>query len=147
MGFLSELIGYGVIVYICAASQRRLNLVFKACLLYIHSLRRLDHVTHLATSVMGTLLADYAKTQLLSFLYKVLHVRHICFRLVVSAHRSLAMSQFYVVLDCRAWNVLPHDMKILLTWASFVFVVRRMVRRVDALNWVVFLWHPPRCWM
>jgi hypothetical protein len=30
-------------------------------------------------SVMGALLADYARIQLLSFLYKVLHVRHPCY--------------------------------------------------------------------
>jgi hypothetical protein len=30
------------------------------------------------TSVMGTLLAEYAKTQFLSFPYKVLHIRHPC---------------------------------------------------------------------
>jgi hypothetical protein len=51
-------IGYGVIVY--AASQRRLNIAFKASLRYIHSLRKLDRVSYLETSVMGALLADYA---------------------------------------------------------------------------------------
>jgi hypothetical protein len=62
-------IGYGGIVYADAdaASQRRLNMAFRACLRYIHSLRRLDHVSHLETSVMGTLLDDYARIQLLSF--------------------------------------------------------------------------------
>jgi hypothetical protein len=68
------------------------------------------------------------------FLYKVLHVRHPCYlfslfrfasfarmmNLVVPAHCSLAMSQSFVVLGCRAWNALPHDMKILPTRASFV---------------------------
>jgi hypothetical protein len=42
-------IGYGGIVYAGtdAASQQKLNIAFKACLRYIHSLRRLDHVSHL----------------------------------------------------------------------------------------------------
>jgi hypothetical protein len=89
---------------------------------------------------MGASLADYARIQLLLFLYKVLHVWHSChlfslFRfasssrtrnLVVPVHRSLAMSQIFVVLSCRAWNA--HGMKILPTWASFVSTVRRMVR-------------------
>jgi hypothetical protein len=57
-----------------AASQRRLNMAFRACLRYIHSLRRLDHASHLETSVMGASLADYARIQLLLFLCKVLHV-------------------------------------------------------------------------
>jgi hypothetical protein len=42
-----------------AASQRRLNMAFRACLRLIYSLRRLDHVFHLGTSVMGASLADY----------------------------------------------------------------------------------------
>jgi hypothetical protein len=40
-------IRYGGIVYVnvVAASQGRLNMAFKACLRYIHSLMRLDHVS------------------------------------------------------------------------------------------------------
>jgi hypothetical protein len=60
-----------------AATQRR----------YIHSLRWLDHVSHLETSVMGALLADYSRIKLLSFLYKVLHVRHPCLRHLFSLFR------------------------------------------------------------
>jgi hypothetical protein len=85
------------------------------------------------TRVMGATLADYATTQLLSFLNKVLHVRHSCY--LFSLFRfALAMSQSFVVLGCRAWNALPHDMKILLTWTSFVSAVRKMIRGVDASN-------------
>jgi hypothetical protein len=82
-------IGYEDIVYARAdaASQRRLNTAFRDCLRYIHSLRRLDHASHLATSVMDASLADYARIQLLLFLYKVLHVRHPCY-LAVPVHRS-----------------------------------------------------------
>jgi hypothetical protein len=42
-------IGYEGIMYagVDAASQRRLNIALRACLRYIHSLRRLDHVSHL----------------------------------------------------------------------------------------------------
>jgi hypothetical protein len=39
---------------------------FRACLRYIHFLRRLDHVYHLKTSVRDPPLADYASIQLLS---------------------------------------------------------------------------------
>jgi hypothetical protein len=69
-------IGYGGILYAGAddaASQRRLYMVFRACLRYIHSLKRLDHVSHLETSVIGASLADYATIELLTFLNKVLH--------------------------------------------------------------------------
>jgi hypothetical protein len=67
-------IGYGGIVYadVDAASQRRLNMAFRACLRYIHSLRRLDRVSYLETSVMGALLADYASIRALCFRYFVL---------------------------------------------------------------------------
>jgi hypothetical protein len=46
-------IGYRGIVYAGAdaATQRRLNMVFRACLRYSHSLRRLDHVSHLETAL------------------------------------------------------------------------------------------------
>jgi hypothetical protein len=109
------------------ASQRRLNMTFRACLRYIHSLRSLDHISYyLETSVMRASRADNARIQVLSFLYKVLHVRQPCYLF------SLAMSQSFVVLGCRAWNELPHGMEFLPTWASFVSAVRRMVRGVDA---------------
>jgi hypothetical protein len=117
-----------------AASQRRLNMAFRACLPYIHSLRKLDHVSHLETSVMGASVADYTRIELLSFLYKVLHAWHSCYLFsllrfassartrnsVVPPHRSLAMSHSFVILGCRAWNVLPHALKILPTRA-FLF--------------------------
>jgi hypothetical protein len=41
------------------------------------------------------------------------------------------MSQSFVVLGCRAWISLPHDMKILPIRALFVSAVRRIVRGVD----------------
>jgi hypothetical protein len=37
----------------------------------VHSLRRLDHLSHLETSVIGASLADFAVIELLSFLYKM----------------------------------------------------------------------------
>jgi hypothetical protein len=97
---------------------------------------------------MGASQADYARIQLLSFLYKVLHVWHPCYlfsvfrfassartrNLLDPAHRSLAMSQSFVVLGCRAWNALPHAMKILPTRVSFVSAVKRMVSGVNASN-------------
>jgi hypothetical protein len=88
----------------------------KACLRYIHMRRRLDHVSHLESNVAGTLLVDNARIQFLSFLYKILHVRHPSYlfslfyfastartrNLTVPLLRTLAMSQSFVVLGCRA---------------------------------------------
>jgi hypothetical protein len=103
--------------------------------------RRLDHVSHLESTVTGTLLVDNARIQLLSFLYKILHVRHPSYlfslfhfassancrsrNLTVPPYR-LAMSQSFVVLGCRAWNSLPHDVKRLPTHGRFVSALRRM---------------------
>jgi hypothetical protein len=108
-----------------SASQRRLGIAFKTCLRYIQMRRRLDHVSHLESTVTGTLLVDNARIQILTFLYKILHVRHSSYlfslfnlassarnrNLTVPPHRTLAMSQSFVVLGCRAWNSLPHDVK------------------------------------
>jgi hypothetical protein len=119
-------VNYGNIVFIGAdfASQRRLGVAFKACLRYIHMRRRLDNVSHLESTVTGTLLVDdNNRIQLLSFLYKILHVRHPSYlfslfhfassartmNLTVLPYCTLAMSQSFVVLGCRAWNSLPHD--------------------------------------
>jgi uncharacterized membrane protein len=51
---------------------------------YINSLSRLDHVSHFETSVIGASLADYARTQMVSFLHKMLHVWHPCYLLCYS---------------------------------------------------------------
>jgi hypothetical protein len=59
--------------------------------------------------------------------------------LVVPAHRSLAMRQSFVLLGCRAWNKVPPDLQIMPTGASFVSAVKKMVRGVDASNWVIYL--------
>jgi hypothetical protein len=75
-------IGYGGIVY--AAAQWRLNMAFRAGLRYLHSLRRLDHVSHLALCWLIMLIMDSAFVGI-SF--------HFTRNLVVPAHRSLAMSQ------------------------------------------------------
>jgi hypothetical protein len=46
---------YGNIVFTGAdsASQKRLGIAFKACLRYMHMKRRLDHVSHLESTVTG----------------------------------------------------------------------------------------------
>jgi hypothetical protein len=65
---------------------------FKACLRYIHMRRRLDHVSHLESTVTGTLLVDNARIQLLSFLYMrdcmfaILLICFLCFILPIGAH-------------------------------------------------------------
>jgi hypothetical protein len=63
-------VNYGNIVFTDSTSQRRLGIALKACLRYIHIRRRLDHFSHLKSTVTGTLLV--ANARILSFLYKIL---------------------------------------------------------------------------
>jgi hypothetical protein len=144
LSFILLHVNYGNIVFTGAdsASQLGLGIAFKACLRYIHMRRRVDHVSHLESTVTGTLLNDNARIQLLSFSYKILHVRHPSYlfslfhfassahtrNLTVPPHRTLAMSQSFVVLGCRACNFLPHDVKRLLTHGRFVSTLRGMYR-------------------
>jgi hypothetical protein len=53
-------VNFGNIVFIGAdsASQRKLGVAFKACLRYIHMRRRLDHISHLESTVTSTLLDE-----------------------------------------------------------------------------------------
>jgi hypothetical protein len=117
------------VVLILYLSQRRLGIAFKACLRYIHNMkRRLDQVSHLELTVTGTLLVDNAKIKLLSFLYKIHFASSARTRnLTVPPHRTLATSQSFVVLGCRAWNSLQHDVKRLLA-GRFILALRGMYR-------------------
>jgi hypothetical protein len=96
------------------------------------SLRRLDHVSHLETSVMGASLTEYARFQLLSFLYKVLHVAcpaSVLFVFAISFGFLRAYEEFG---SPGGWSV-----TLMLRTELFVCFYAR----------VLFLWHPPRCWM
>jgi hypothetical protein len=80
----------------------------------IHIKRRLDHVCHLKSTVTDTLLVDNARIQLLSFVYKIrpsnlFSLFHFASsarnrNLTVPPHRTLAMSQSFVVLFMRTLN-------------------------------------------
>jgi hypothetical protein len=48
--------------------------------------------------------------------------------LTVPPHRALAMSLSFVVLGCRAWSSLPHDLKRLPTHGRFVSALRGIYR-------------------
>jgi hypothetical protein len=64
----------GILCLLVMIPHRRV--AFKACLRYINMKRRLDHVSHLESTVMGILLVGNSRIRLLSFLYKILHFRH-----------------------------------------------------------------------
>jgi hypothetical protein len=52
----------------------------------------------------------------------------ICFLCFILPHRTLAKSQSFVVLGCRAWKSLPHDGKRLPTHGRFVSNLRGSYR-------------------
>jgi hypothetical protein len=62
--------------------------------------RRLDHVSHLESTITGTLLVDNARIPLLYFLYKILHVRHPSY--------LFSLFHFASTARTRNWNVPPH---------------------------------------
>jgi hypothetical protein len=112
-------VNYGNIVFIGADSASQRN----------------DHVSHLESTVTGTLLVGNAPIQLLSFLYKILQVRFPFYlfslfhfassarttNFTVTPHPTLAMSQSFVILGCRVWNFLPLDVKQLPTHIGGLF--------------------------
>jgi hypothetical protein len=51
----------------------------------------------MCSSVTGALLADYARIQLLSFLYKVLHVRYPCYLFSLFSFALFARTRNLVV--------------------------------------------------
>jgi hypothetical protein len=64
---------------------------------YIHIRRRLDHVSHLESTVTGTLLVDNARIQFLSFLYKIPHVHHPSYLFSLFHFASLARTRHLIV--------------------------------------------------
>jgi hypothetical protein len=65
------------------ASQRRLRIAFKACLRYKHMRRRFDHVSHLESTVTGTLLVD----NVVYTSYCMFVILLICFLCFILLHR------------------------------------------------------------
>jgi hypothetical protein len=92
-------VNYGNIVFTGAdsKSQRRLRVACKACLRYIHMRRQLDQVSHLKSTMTGTLLVDNARIQLVLFLYKILHVRHPSYLFSVFHFASSALTRNFTV--------------------------------------------------
>jgi hypothetical protein len=62
-----------------SASKRRLNVTFNSCLRYVHAIPRREHVSHLVPIIIGGSLATHLKIHLLTFLFKVVHIRHPCY--------------------------------------------------------------------
>jgi hypothetical protein len=65
-------------VVLSTNTTSRLNVVFNSCLRYVYDILRGEHVSHLEPTIIGVLLAIHLRIHLLTFLFKVLHIRHPC---------------------------------------------------------------------
>jgi hypothetical protein len=109
----------------------------------VHRLRRRDEVDDLESTVTGFKLKDYLKIRLLSFVFKILHVRHPSYifslfhfstsqrtrGLQPPVHLSLAMDQSFVRHAVTAWNGLPYNLKSLESHSGFLAAIRTTIPR------------------
>jgi hypothetical protein len=74
-------ITYGNVVFstVDSTSQRRLNVAFNSCLRYVHDIPHREHVSHLVPTIIGVSLSTHLRIHLLTFLFKVLQIRHPCY--------------------------------------------------------------------
>jgi hypothetical protein len=125
-------IDYGNVVFsaVDSASQRRHNVAINSCLRYFHDIPRREHVSHLVPTIIGVSLVNHLRIHLLTFLCKVLNIRHPCYlftfihfassartgNLIVTPHRSLAMGHSFTVGAC---GILFHiGLKISALWSA-----------------------------
>jgi hypothetical protein len=100
---------------------------YNACLRYVYKRSKRDSLQNLQTSLWGLILENSAKVQQLTFLFKILHLRHPSYlythftfassarmrNLITPIHRTLGKSQSFTVVGTKAWNNLPHSIRLL----------------------------------
>lgn len=118
---------YGDIIFSnCSGAARyKLNLCFNACLRFIYSIRKFDHISHVSDSIFGCSLWDYYNYRALIFLRKIIasHEPEYVFKdlvfaasnrtknLIIPKHTSARMNRSFSVRGARLWNGLPHHVK------------------------------------
>lgn len=126
---------YGDIIFsnCSGASQYKLNLCFNACLRFIHSIRKFDHISHVSDSIFGCSLWDYYNYRTLIFLRKIIDshqpeyfykdlvfaVSNRTKNLIIPRHTSARMNRSFSVRGARLWNGLPHHVKSSVTLPAF----------------------------
>jgi hypothetical protein len=114
-------------------SRSRSRVAFNACLRYIHRVRPRDHISHLENSVTGMSLETSAGAQLLTFVYKILHVRHetsILHFFLVSLCPIIYLSRLFLGVLC--------SVKALPSLGRFISAVRAGARGVMGRScWVL----------
>lgn len=107
------------------ACRDRLKISFHSALRFIYSLKRRDHISHLAPSVIGSDLNTFFKIRVLILLFKVIkyHCPSYLFEKIIFGQSSrslcilfppfssLAMDQSFLVRATRLWNKLPNCIK------------------------------------
>jgi hypothetical protein len=114
---------YGNIVFSTydSASKRKLQKAYNACLRYVYKRSKRDSLQDIQTSLWGLTPENSAKVQQLTFLFKILHLRHPSYlytlftfassarmrNLITPIHRTLGKVQSFTVVGTKAWNSLP----------------------------------------
>jgi hypothetical protein len=78
---MSHHINCGNVVFstVDSVSQRRLNVAYNSYLRYVHDIPCWEYVSHLVPTIISVSLATHLKIHLLTFLFKILHIRHPCY--------------------------------------------------------------------
>jgi hypothetical protein len=91
----------------------------------VNDILRREHVSHLVPTTTVVSLATYLRIHILTFWFKVLHIRHPCYlltlfhfassagswNLIVTPHRSPAMGHSFTVGACGLWISFPNRIK------------------------------------
>lgn len=126
---------YGDIIFSnCSGAMRyKLNLCFNACLRFVHSIHKFDHISHVADSIFGCSLWAYYDFRTLIFLRKIIKTQQPSYlfnslifassartkNLIIPSHISARMNRSFSVRSARLWNGLPHSIKSLETLSAF----------------------------
>jgi hypothetical protein len=132
---------YGSVVFAGpdAESKEKIKRAFRACIRFLHRLKRRDTVEGLGASITGFEFQVYLKIRLLSFLFKALHIRHPSYifsmfhfsssqrtrGLVPPVLASLAMDRSFIVKSVDAWNSLPYALKLIESHKKFMTALKK----------------------
>jgi hypothetical protein len=122
-----------------AESREKLERAFRACIRFLHRLKHRDNVADLASTITGFEFQVYLRIRLLSFLYKILHIRHPNYifsmfqfsssqrsrGLVPPVRLRAVMDRSFIVKSVEAWNSLPYPLKLIETHNAFITALEK----------------------
>lgn len=116
-----------------AASERKLNSVFKCIVRYVYGVKRFNSVSPFTVKLYGIQFDDLLKTRVLILMHKIVFTQqpqHLYSRLTISSsnrgkrillfrHQSLTSDWQFFLNAIRLWNLLPHNIQIISNALSF----------------------------